>query len=422
MKRLFFIIFVLLSFITQTIAEPGTHPVFSRLTYSDIFGLIGLMFGINILFTGFVSASKISSIYKMALLLILCFFLPLFFSFNIESTIIECLILLFLILLSVMLFQHFKDHLLDILFPVLIYTLLIASFLGFYDLAADPIGLPRLFPKRVDGEALSGFRNAGQAGAYFLVMLSILIPLRFSKLYRYLSRSNRIALSITFVLSLIFLFFTGKIAAYAGLLTGVVFYLLYKRNIKALIAVTVGIVLLALVWNNLETLMPQTFERVSYKFDARVVQNVNNESDNDFIQENFGAAFVAFEDRPFIGSGIGAFHGVYSTHEVHSTYLKMLGETGLIGTMGYILFMIFLLRLFKIGKYKKENPFSDYIMTMLPFLLGCLLSWSYTYHLRKREFWIMVSVLVIANYCAKNYNKWRFEELQKNTNQLLERD
>ena len=131
---------------------------------------------------------------------------------------------------------------------------------------------------------------------------------------------------------------------------------------------------------------------------------------------------MAFEDRPFIGSGIGAFHGVYSTHEVHSTYLKMLGETGLIGTMGYILFMIFLLRLFKIGKYKKENPFSDYIMTMLPFLLGCLLSWSYTYHLRKREFWIMVSVLVIANYCAKNYNKWRFEELQKNTNQLLERD
>ena len=115
-------------------------------------------------------------------------------------------------------------------------------------------------------------------------MLSILIPLRFSKLYRYLSRSNRIALSITFVLSLIFLFLTGKIAAYAGLLTGVVFYLLYKRNIKALIAVTVGIVLLALVWNNLETLMPQTFERVSYKFDARVVQNVNNESDNDFIQ------------------------------------------------------------------------------------------------------------------------------------------
>ena len=86
-------------------------------------------------------------------------------------------------------------------------------------------------------------------------------------------------------------------------------------------------------------------KRVSYKFDARVVKNVNNESDNDFIQENFGAAFVAFNDRPLIGSGLGAFHGVYSSHEVHSTYLKMLGETGIIGTIGYVIFIVIHLNL-----------------------------------------------------------------------------
>ena len=211
-----------------------------------------------------------------------------------------------------------------------------------------------------------------------------------------------------------FLFLTGKIAAYAGLLAGVIFYVLYKRNVKALFAVIAGVLLLALVWSNLEQIMPNTFNRVSYKFDARVVKNVNSESNNDFIQQNFGAAFVAFEERPFIGSGLGAFHGVYSTHEVQSTYLKMLGETGIIGTIGYLIFMIALVRLFKIRKYKKDNPYADYVTTMLPFLLGCFISWAYTYHVRKREFWILVAVLVIANYCARHYNAWRIETLKNN--------
>ena len=414
MKRLFFVIFILLSFITRTIAEPGTHPLFSRLTFSDIFGVLGLLFGVQILLKGFNSASKSSNIYKMGLVLVLCFFLPIFFSFNIQSTLVECLILLFLIILSVMVYVHFKDDFITLLLPILIYTLCIASVLGFYDLAASTFGFPRLFPERVDGEALSGFRNAGQAGAYFLVMLTLLIPLRFSSLYTYLKTVHKRMLSITLVLALVFLFLTGKIAAYAGLLAGVIFYVLYKRNVKALFAVIAGVLLLALVWSNLEQIMPNTFNRVSYKFDARVVKNVNSESNNDFIQQNFGAAFVAFEERPFIGSGLGAFHGVYSTHEVHSTYLKMLGETGIIGTIGYLIFMIALVRLFKIRKYKKDNPYADYVTTMLPFLLGCFISWAYTYHVRKREFWILVAVLVIANYCARHYNAWRIETLKNN--------
>jgi hypothetical protein len=57
--------------------------------------------------------------------------------------------------------------------------------------------------------------------------------------------------------------------------------------------------------------------------------------------------------------------------------------------------------LFKRKKERKNNPYSDYLYNIYPFLLGCLISWIYTYHLRKREFWIMVGVLVIVNYQVK---------------------
>ncbi|RMA58953.1 O-antigen ligase family protein [Ulvibacter antarcticus] len=406
MKKTFILIFIFLSFITQTIAEPGTHPIFSRLTVSDFFGALALLFGIQTLLKGFMLSGVFTKTFQMGFILVMCFFLPIMFSLDIQASIIECFIVLFLLLLSIIIFQNYKDNLLTHLFPLIFYTVSAAAILGFYDLFASISGLPRLFPGRTDGEALSGFRNAGQAGAYFLVMLTILVPLKYSSLNDLLSSKNKKLLNISLILSLIFIFLTGKIAAYIGLVFGVIFFLFYRRNAKAIISVFVGVLALSILWGNMETLMPDTYNRINSKYKSRVVQNLNTESDNDndFIQRNFGLALEAFEDRPLIGTGIGAFYGSYSRHEVHSTYLKMLGETGVIGTIGYILFILAFLSLFRIRKLKQTNPYADYMATMLPFLLGCFISWSYTYHLRKREFWILLSLVVICNYAARQYS------------------
>ncbi|MGJ8665818.1 MAG: O-antigen ligase family protein [Patiriisocius sp.] len=409
MKKIFIFIFVFLSFITQTIAEPGTHPIFSRLTISDFFGALALLFGIKTLIQGFTSSSSFTKVYQIGLMLIVAIFLPIVFSLDIQSTLIESLILLFLLLLSLLIFQHYKDRFLNQLIPLIMYTVIAAAVLGFYDLGASVVGLPRLFPARTDGEALSGFRNAGQAGAYFLVMLTILIPLKYSTLSKSLSPINKKVLNISLLLSLIFIFLTGKIAAYVGLLFGVLFFLIYKRNFKTIFTAIISVLLLSVLWVNLETLMPDTYNRVSGKYESRIEGNINGSNDNDFIEKNFGAAFQAFEDRPLTGTGMGAFYGNYARHEVHSTYLKMLGETGLLGSFGYLLFILAFLSLFRMKKFKKINPYSDYLATMVPFLLGCFVSWAYTYHLRKREFWILLSLVVIVNYCAKQYQKTLYQ-------------
>lgn len=403
MSRYFFIAFILVSFITQTISEPGTNPILSRLTFADIFGAFALLFGLTNVIKGLLSSVNISRIFQFSILMILGFFIPIMFSLRVESTLVECLILLFLVIMSVGLYQEFKDDLITVVLPVLIYTLILASLLGFYDLFSKALGLPRIFPERTEGEALSGFRNAGQAGAYYLVMLSILIPFRFSKLATYLSPFKRKLLNFAILLSVIFIFMTGKIAAYIGFSIGIFLFLIYKRNLKAILSVSLAVLFLSIIWSNLDVIMPTTYKRVSSKYNSRVTENIEGTSTNTFFEDNFGGAIAAFEDRPLIGSGLGAFAYSYSSHEVHSTYLKMLGETGLIGTMGYILFIISFLFLFRIRREKNSNPYADFIATMYPFVLGCFISWSYTYHLRKREFWIMLSILIIANYAAKKF-------------------
>ena len=70
--------------------------------------------------------------------------------------------------------------------------------------------------------------------------------------------------------------------------------------------------------------------------------------------------------------------------------------------------------LFKKPKqYYKDNPYIDYLQRMIPFVIGCMVSWGYTYHLRKREFWIMIAILVIVTYQAKLYDYNKSLKLKK---------
>lgn len=416
MQRNFLIIFMLLSFISKTITTyEGSASVLGRVTYADMFGVLVLLFGIRQLLMGYIKSRKTSLVYYAALFMVLLFFVPILVSYNPLATIIESLIIVFLVLVSICLFYQFKDKLIEVVFPVLIYTLLIASVLGFYDVLASSVGLPRIFAQRNDGEAISGFRNAGQAGAYYLVFLTMLIPLRYSVLYKKLSVRVKKILNITLILGVLFIFATGKIAAYIGLVSGVLFYAIKRRNLKTILLIVISIVPIIFIYLNLDRIAPEVNRRIESKIQTRIVENVQGTSQNDFFSSNWGTAVETFEQIPLTGSGLGGFAGNFHQNEVHSTYLKMLAETGLIGTLGYVLFMFLTLLLFIRPKTHARNIYYDYLSDMLPFFLGCIISWSYTYHLRKREFWIFIAVLMITRYLAKKQAVMSMEDMNKST-------
>tara|TARA_R110002051_G_scaffold119001_1_gene192624 strand:+ start:6044 stop:7303 length:1260 start_codon:yes stop_codon:yes gene_type:complete len=413
MQKKFLLSFILLSFISKTIVTyEGSASILGRITFADLFGALALLFGIRQLLLGYMKSRQISFVYYAGFFMVLLFFLPILFSYNQRATIVESLIILFLILISITIFYQFKDKLIKIILPTLIYTLLLSSILGFYDVLASTIGLPRIFSQRNDGEAMSGFRNAGQAGAYYLVLLTILIPLKYSKLKLHLKPREQKFLDITLVLGLLFIFATGKIAAYIGIVAGILFYAIKKRNLKTVLLIVISSFSISIIYANLDKIAPDLYIRLEDKIQERIIRNVDGTSQNDFFTTNWGSAINTFEDLPLTGSGLGAFAGNFHQNEVHSTYLKMLAETGLIGTFGYLILMFLVYFLFKRPKSHFRNIYYDYLGDMLPFFFGCVISWSYTYHLRKREFWIFVAVLMITRYMAKKQNLEVIEEMK----------
>ena len=330
-----------------------------------------------------------------------------------QATLLESIILLYLILVSMLTFITFKDSLISILLPLIMLTSLIAAAIGIYDAAAGIVGLPRLFPARSSGEILSGFRNAGQAGAYFLVIVTILFPIRFSEMYMHLPVKTRKLLNISLVTSLVFLALSGKIAAYVGIFVGILGYAIMKRNFRTIISLSTLGVLLIVLFVNLESIAPKTYERIAFKYDTRVRQKLSGDfSEGDFLVTNLGKSIDAFTERPITGSGLGAFVGNYGEHEVHSTYFKMLGETGLIGLLGYIIFALGFISMFRKGEGMKRE-YSSYLRSMLPFIIGCFISWAYTYHMRKREFWLLLAVILITIYKGINEKSAELEQKQK---------
>lgn len=403
-------IFIFFTFISRPISNLTgiKNVILKRVTISDIFGGLAILSAISILIYAIRFSKKISNVYQGAFILVLSFFLPIAFSLNIPATIMEIVILIFLILISILIFYVYKNDLFNSLFPILINATLAAAALGFYDVFAPTLGLPRIFPEGIKGDVTSGFRNGGQAGAYFMVFIALFYPLKNTDLFNKLDKKNRFKLRLAIAIGILFLFATGKIAAYIGFVIGIGLYAIYNRKIKNLLTITIFSVLLFFVYMNIENIAPTIKKRIDRKYETRITQNLDGSSNSNFFEKNWGGAIRAFKDNPISGTGIGGYYQIYDQYEVHSTYLKMIGETGILGSLGYILFMTSFIFMFKIpNRTTKNNPYYNYLKQMTPFIIGCLISWSYTYHIRKREFWIMTAVLMIVVFQAKlyDYNK-----------------
>lgn len=399
MKKIigFFLSFsVLTSFVTQTFGDTG---VGSRITFADLTSVVACF-----LFIATGTPLKFNHNHQSALLLLLFMCCGIFASEMPESTLTELLIILFLIVSSIVLYTFFRTVAgFESLLMIVTVTSILASVFGFYGIASEMFGLPRLFRDRTEGEVLSGFRNAGQAGAFALVMLTILIPFRQSLLSGLLSKRNKQVLNISIVVTVIFLILTAKIAAYIGLVLGLFFSVLRHRKIGYAILLITSSVCVILLWDNFESLLPSVSRRVNAKIEARVNRNISGEDDitEGFLAKNLSAATQAFEDNPLTGSGIGGFYNVYQRYEVHSTYFKMLGECGILGVIGYLIFAVHLLSNFKKVRSRSSNPYENFLWQLLPFLVGCFISWAYTYHLRKREFWILFTIICVASYLKR---------------------
>lgn len=408
LAKIFALIFILISFITQSLGQSG---IMSRITPPDIFGAIAIIFFI-------LSGQKLNaSRYYYISVLIIVFLIGGIVGLKPLQSLEEVIILFFLFLIFMIIIKLFNS--LEGIKQVIYYFAwagILASIVGIYDYIASLVGLPRLFPAGVAGEITSGFRNAGQAGAYALMLLSVLIPVRSSKFFDYYSWRQKRIITYSVVLLLLFLFLTGKISAYIGFAIGLAGFTLLQRNYRSFIMVIITGTIFLYLFNNLELIAPDVANRIVNKYESRLGGAISGEDsyfdDDNFYGRNIKDAFEAFSDSPLTGTGIGGFAGTYSNYEIHSTYFKILGETGILGVFAYIFFMGKFLN--KLKFRSRKEPLQEFIYYLVPFVIGCLVSWAYTYHVRKREFWIMFAIIVVVNQLIIN-DKY-YKSVEKNTN------
>lgn len=406
--KFFIILFIITSFITRTYGS-GVG-VLGRLTVADVFGLFALIF----FFLFGRNRINLSGTAKTYLLFIFLLAPGIIVGFAPSKTILELTIYFFLALIYISIISYFlSKERFFLLLKVFVLAGLIASLIGIWDLSSFFLPIPRIFPMRTTGEAISGFRNAGQAGAYFLVMLTFLISLKQSRLSKKFSYKENWLLNVTILFSVIFIITTGKIAAYIGLGSGLFLSVFINKKIRLLVPLGFLTIILISIIPMLPTIVPSLYKRLNYKVQTRIVENLrSNESlgetnDESFILENIRDALSAFKAYPISGTGIGGFNTFTGKrHEVHSTYFKMIGEGGLLGVIGYILFISTFFIIFirvRSNYFDHENPYSHFLIQMFPLFLGCIISWSYTYHIRKREFWILAGIITISYYLAKQF-------------------
>ncbi|MFO3796153.1 MAG: O-antigen ligase family protein, partial [Anaerolineales bacterium] len=267
--------------------------------------------------------------------------------------------------------------------------------------------VPNLFGGLVAGGLQGPFRNTGQAGSFFGVHLAIVLAFVLGGVI------PRTVLNAALVVAIsLALLFTLKRASLVATSVGI--FLLTARmafsirsSQRRLALAFAGLSLVAsmgglLMFGWAQEVVPDFDWRLGQKYNANILRQFSE----GFFAENVNSTFAALSDNPLIGVGLDNVRGIYQYHEIHSTYLGVLAYGGLLGAIGYVLFIgVFVSTTYSESKSEPKNDWTMFLCIILPLLIGLLIGWAYTYHIRKREFWILVTFVVVAIHMSRNLRK-----------------
>jgi hypothetical protein len=261
----------------------------------------------------------------------------------------------------------------------------VIAFLGVFDFFLFSLGKGSIFPDNNRGAVIGTFRNTGQAGAFYMVASTLAVPF-----YRIMRPKFKFLGAICVILILLAGILTVKRSTLFGLGFGLVLLPFFEPTRAGTFrTITLGVLIAAVGSFLAVTLMsvnPDIFARFGFKFSAYI-----NQRSEEFVMENIRVINEALDARPLTGVGLGGVWGVFGKHEVHSGYLGILTNLGYGGFLVYCWFLIeYLQALIKpISTHPQARIFGR---IMIPLVLGMMLSWSYNYHFRKREFWATTAV------------------------------
>jgi hypothetical protein len=283
------------------------------------------------------------------------------------------------------------------------------ALIGIWDLCAPLVGLPIISRSLGfwQGDTVSGgiyvgglvgtFRNTGQAGEFFQIVLCLAIALE-----RVSGGRRRREMLLSIAICGLALLLTFKRAAAIGCGLGIL--LLIMREGPSRLVKTFGIIAFAVIVAS-PSLLELAENSKTFVWRAHRWNLPSEIRNNDFLNQNVTKSFESFFYNPMLGKGAGgtiitSINGVRGGWEIHSTYLKLLGDGGILNVTTYVILMFSLYRCtFGVGAQNRSQKM--FARILIPLVIGLMLSWCYTNHLRKREFWISAA-LVCAVFAPNN--------------------
>ena len=131
-------------------------------------------------------------------------------------------------------------------------------------------------------------------------------------------------------------------------------------------------------------------------------QALMEQSGGRFLTYNFVLPAKTILTEPWLGVGVGNGVSTYRMvpgrfNEIHSQYFAVLGETGLLGLVTFLVFLG--AAAFQVGLFMKDKRVTLWMTLGLTIAFtACLLSGAYNYFLRRREFWILLGVILACRH------------------------
>lgn len=388
-KTVVFLVFIYVVLSGYTKNDGSEAGILSRVVYADIFALFIIAL--------FVFRFRWKFTKELILFAPLLFFAACSIALNgaNSSGTLEVLILAFLWVFSIALY-NVCDTYMENPGKVLLELFMIGSALLAIGGLVEFFLIPNIFGKMAAGGLTGTFRNTGQSGAFYGVALAVIIPGILSGMLRRNILSLFCALIIVFALIM-----TMKRSAYIGFAIGAALFLARQalsgsgeeRKVAfytAFLAIFIGLaVKIAFDW----ALVNVDF--MAERYARKISQDGVEYFYTSFYRDNLGGGIKAFLDKPILGVGFGNIMGIYTELEIHSTYLTVLAQAGFLGFAAYATFIANWMRQTVIYAGNRTVN-SKFLWYAVPFLFGLLISWSYTYHLRKREFWIAFVIISLV--------------------------
>jgi hypothetical protein len=276
----------------------------------------------------------------------------------------------------------------------------------------DFLLMPGLISSRNLGGLQGPFRNTGQAGSFFGLHGAVCVALLMGGLV-----PRRLVYILFTIVTAFALFATIKRAAGIGFLVGVtlisiriLFTVASRKEGAGFSKAAIGFIgfagIACLVGASLFSWALDNVPGVSWRFAYKVSEEAGSDFADGFFAENVRATFSAFSDSPLIGVGLDNVRDIYLKYEIHSTYLGILAYGGIFGCLAYILFMTPLVTMLFSGRLNNiRDRYSSTLYYMSSMFIGLIISWGYTYHLRKREFWIFIIFVVVLKMLSQVYRK-----------------